>query len=75
MSEVYSILEEELSGLQVVCDSIKVQLLDRIRHGQPISLGHIKTGTKLSLQERIQEAIEEKSVCDEMPEGGGRDDG
>jgi hypothetical protein len=75
MSEVYLILEEELGGLRVVCDSIKVQLLDRIRRGQPISLGHIKTGTKLSLQERIQEAIEEKSVCEEVLEGDGRNNG
>jgi hypothetical protein len=59
MAYVYPILYDELKGLPEVCNYIRLRVLDPLCAGDPIPLSHIKTGTKLSLQERIQEAVEE----------------
>lgn len=61
MGFVYPILYDELKGLPEVCEHLRAQVLEPIRCGDPIPLGQIKIGTKVSLQQRIQEAIEEKA--------------
>ena len=61
MAFVYPILYEELHGLPELCEYLRVHVLDPLRRGDPIPLAQIKTGTRMSLQQSIQEAIEEKA--------------
>jgi hypothetical protein len=53
MGFVYPILYDELKGLPEVCEHLRAQVLEPIRCGDPIPLGQIKIGTKVSLQQRI----------------------
>ena len=61
MAFVYPILHDELQGLPELCEYLQVHVLQPLHRGDPIPLAQIKVGTKMSLQQRIQEAIEEKA--------------
>jgi hypothetical protein len=61
MAFVYPILHDELQGLPELCEYLRAQVFEPLRRGDPIPLAQIKVGTKTSLQQSIQEAIEEKA--------------